>query len=159
MKTIKYYYTQVYSSVRYKSKRRGEEYPSFTKKELIQWLISMGLQQMWITYAESGYNKDLKPSIDRLDDYGVYEFYNMRLVTWRENLIAGVNGKKHHKNCHNKQNEKAINLLTGSNIGITKVNFSSVKDCAKWLKVHPVSVSRVLTGMRKKIKGYKVEYA
>jgi len=159
MKTLKNYYTQVYSSARYKSKRRGEPYPSFTKQELIQWLIGMGVQSMWIEYVESGYDKNLKPSIDRLDDYGAYEFSNMRLVTWRDNLISGVNGKKHHKNSTNEQNKKAVILHTGSEHDIPTLRFESLIDCADWLKVHKVSVSRVLTGKRKTIKGYKLSYA
>ncbi len=155
MKTLRQYYTQVYSSIRHKSKRRGDEMPSFSKDELIDWLLLNGIEHLWINYIESGYNKDLKPSIDRIDDYGVYSFDNMQLITWRENNIKGVNGDKHHKSCHNKQNRKPVGLVKDIKDNCF-IAFDSLIECAAWLGVHKVSVSRVLCGKRKTIKGYKV---
>jgi hypothetical protein len=155
MKTLNNFYTQCYSSIRFKSKRRGEDYPNFSKKELINWLLKNGIENKWILYIESGYDKNLKPSIDRINDYGIYEFSNMQLLTWRENLIKGVNGEKHNKNCINKQNMKKVNLVKSINDKCS-IEFNSLIDCANWLGVHKVSVSRVLCGNRKTIKGYKV---
>lgn len=155
MQTLKQYYTQVYSSIRYKSKRRGEPYPKFNKEQLIDWLNSNNIKQLWIDYLESGYNKDLKPSIDRIDDYGIYEFNNMQLITWKQNQLKGVNGIKHHLNSHNKQNRKKVGLVKNLNDKAI-IEFESLIDCANWLGVHKVSVSRVLCGDRKTIKGYKV---
>lgn len=147
--------TQVYSSVRYKSKRRGDAMPKFTKDELREWLFANGLESKWIAYLESGLDKNKKPSIDRINDYGVYEFSNMQLITWKENQIKGVNGKKHHNACHNKQNMKKVGLVKSVNDKCS-IAFESLIECAEWLGVHKVSVSRVLCGSRKTIKGYKV---
>ena len=155
MQTLKKYYTQVYSSVRYKSKRRGEKYPKFTKIDLINWLKENRIEKMWIDYIESGYNKGLKPSIDRINDYGIYEFSNMQLITWEENNVKGVNGLKHHNSCHNKQNRKSVGLVKNLKDKCC-ISFDSLIECADWLGVHKVSVSRVLCGKRKTIKGWKV---
>lgn len=154
-KTLKNYYTQVYSSIRYKSKRRGEDYPLFNKLELIEWLINSGIEHMWDNYVNSGYDKNIKPSIDRIDDYGIYEFENMQLITWKENNIKGVNCEKHHINSCNKQNMKKVGLVKNLNDKAI-IEFESLIDCAVWLGVHKESVSRVLNGRRKTIKGYKV---
>lgn len=155
MQTLKQYYTQVYSSVRYKSKRRGDNMPKFNKQELIKWLVDNGVESMWIKYIESGYDKNVKPSIDRIDDYGSYTFGNMQLITWRENQIKGVNSKKHHNACHNRQNTKKVGLVKNLEDSVIIV-FDSLNECATWLGVHKVSVSRVLCGQRKTIKGWKV---
>jgi hypothetical protein len=155
--TLNSFYTKAYSSIRSRSKKRGEKYPPITKTQLIDWLLINNIKLMWTRYVESGYNKDLRPSIDRPDDYLGYSFSNMQLITWRENLLKGVNGEKHHKNCHNRQNRKEVVLLVESLKA--SIKFKSIGACAEWLGVHPVSVSRVLIGVRKTIKTHKVVYA
>jgi hypothetical protein len=145
---------RMYSSIRSRSKRSGNPYPSFSKDELRNWLYENNLQSKWINYLESNCNKDKRPSIDRLDDYGIYEFSNMQLITWKENNIKGVNSKKHHTNCHNRQHRKSIMISSQTET----LFFNSVTDCADYLDVLVSSVSRVLSGKRKTIKKYKVEY-
>lgn len=152
--TLKGYITQAFSSVRYKSKRRGEEYPNFTKDEFVLWMHENNVHLKWIEYVDSDYNIDKKPSVDRIDDYNPYTFDNMQLITWKENRLKGVNGKKHHLACSNKQNMKRVKIV--DIFGETLQEFDSIKDCAEYLGVHKVSVSRVLCGRRKTIKGFKI---
>lgn len=153
---LKNYYTQVYSSVRYKSKRRGDDYPKFTKEQLIEWLIINGLNQLWINYLESGKDKNLKPSIDRIDPYKGYEFDNMQLITWRENHLKGVRSNKHKKSYQYRENGKPVSLYKN---GIFVKTFKSSVLCAKFLGVHKVSISKVLNGRLKTIKKHTVKYA
>ena len=149
---INQYITQTYSSIRYKSKRRGDHYPEITKAELTVWLYKSGLREKWIIYIESGYDKDLKPSINRINDYGIYEFSNMELITWRENLIKGVNGKKHHKNSTNKNLRKKVYIWNKQNDLIAI--FNSHKEASIYLDCHITSISRAVTKKRKTLKGY-----
>lgn len=149
---INKFITQAYSSVRYKSKRRGHKLPEFTKDELRDWLFENGLESKWITYLESGLDKNKKPSIDRIDDYGIYEFSNMQLITWRENMIKGVNGKKHHKNSHNQNLTKPCFIW--SKEGRLIKECKTYRSAANYLDCHIVSISRAVTKRRKTLKGY-----
>lgn len=154
METLKKYYTKVYSSIRYKAKRRGDCYPDITKQELIDWLVNNGVEDMWIEYLESNRDKSKKPSIDRIDDYDGYHFDNMQLITWRENQLKGVNGKKHHTNSHNRNLMKPIFIYTKSGKFIKKC--IGTKDASEYLGCHKYSVSRAITKKRKTIKGFIV---
>lgn len=150
---IEQYITQTYSSIRYKSKRRGDKIPLITKIELRKWLFENGLEKKWIRYIESNFDKKLKPSIDRIDDYGVYEFSNMQLITWYENNKKGSNGLKHHRNSKNKNLQKPCIVIDKDGIS---VKFESRIDAAIYLKCHITSISRAITGKRKTIKKYNV---
>jgi len=74
------YKTQVQSS-----KKRGHDKPKYDKQQLANWMLSNGFDELYERWVKSGYNKDLKPSIDRIDDFDGYSFVNIRLGTWREN--------------------------------------------------------------------------
>ena len=150
MKTLQKFITQSYSSIRYKSKRRGEPMPDITKKELEKWLIDNGIKDKWIEYIESGFDKNIRPSIDRINDYGVYEFSNMQLITWRENHIKGVNGKKHHRNSQNQNLTKPVFIWSKSGEFIKECK--NHKEAADYLGCHKVSISRAVTGNRKTVK-------
>jgi len=147
---IETYITQAFSSIRHKSKRRGAELPNFSKIELKIWLYENGLREKWIDYIESGYDKFKKPSIDRIDDYGIYEFSNMQLMTWRENMIKGVNGEKHHNNSKNQNLTKPVFIW--DKLGVLKKECKNYKEASDYLGCHIVSISRATTGKRKTIK-------
>ena len=147
---IEQYITQAFSSIRHKSKRRGDDLPLFTKEELRDWLFKNNLQEKWIDYIESRFDKLKKPSIDRIDDYGVYEFSNMQLITWRENMIKGVNGEKHHNNSKNQNLTKPVFIWDKS--GNLKKECKNYKEASNYLGCHLVSISRATTGVRKTIK-------
>ena len=74
------YKTQVKSS-----KARKMELPNYTKQELKEWLYENNFKSLYDNWVSSGFNKNKKPSIDRLDDFKPYSFENIRLVTWAEN--------------------------------------------------------------------------
>ena len=144
------YVTQVYSSIRHKSKRNWGILPDITKEELRKWLYINGLKSMWITYLESGCNKDLRPSVDRINDYGYYEFDNMQLITWRENHIKGVNGIKHNNNSKNQNLTKPVFIW--DKCGNLVKECKNYKEASIFLGCHLVSISRAITKKRKTIK-------
>lgn len=75
----------LYSSMKRRSLSRGHPLPKFTKVQLTKWLYDNGYQELYDAWKDSGYNRWMKPSCDRLDDSKGYSFDNMRLVTWKEN--------------------------------------------------------------------------
>ena len=147
---INKFITQAYSSVRYKSKRRGDKIPDFSKQELREWLFENKLNDLWQQYVSSEYDINKKPSIDRIDDYKGYEFSNMQLITWRENLLKGVNGIKHHRNCKNEHFYKPVFVWNKSGRFIGK--FENQTQAAEFLSCHITSISRCIVGKRKTIK-------
>ena len=56
---------------------------------MIEWIDSQGnFDHLYKQWRDSGYLKDTKPSIDRIDNTNGYSFDNMRLTTWLENRKA-----------------------------------------------------------------------
>ena len=67
-------------------KTRNHKKPTYTKYEHDEWLFNQELfHVLYDNWVESGYEKNLKPSVDRLDDYKSYSFDNIQLTTWEEN--------------------------------------------------------------------------
>jgi len=60
----------------------------YTKVELAVWLYKEGFKHYFDEWANSSFQKDYKPSVDRINSLEGYHFENIRLVTWLENREA-----------------------------------------------------------------------
>jgi len=90
MKTIRGVITTIYGSQKQNSIARGHGLPLYTKKELSNWLLNDWLfSLLYSNWANLGYIKDMKPSMDRLDDNKGYSFDNIQITTWGENNSKG----------------------------------------------------------------------
>lgn len=67
---------------------RGYGDMEYSKSELGEWLSNNGFDDMYSDWVSSGFIKDLKPSVDRIDSEAGYSIGNIRLVTWRENRMS-----------------------------------------------------------------------
>ena len=84
-----------------KSKRRGYQPPTYTEQELHLWVLwQHEFHPMYSKWVASGYRQDIRPSIDRINDYQSYTLENIQLVTHQQNTQrylqdqkAGVNTK------------------------------------------------------------------
>ena len=99
------YYKQVE-----RSKRKGYPPPDYSCK----WLVNWGIKQRkypnyYNAWVESGYNKWLKPSVDRINDYGFYTKDNIQMLTWRENFKKGCDNIRNGIN--NKNNGIAVRRI------------------------------------------------
>lgn len=82
--------TRIYMSQKSACKKRGMSLPLYTRQEFKDWLFSQdNFDSLYKDWVNSDFSKDLKPSIDRLDDYKTYSFDNIQLVTWHENNMKG----------------------------------------------------------------------
>jgi len=72
------------------SKKRGNKPPRYSKDELKEWLYKNGFYAMWCQWVNSGYDKYMKPSVDRLNDYKGYSLDRIQLVTWEFNFILSI---------------------------------------------------------------------
>lgn len=86
-KTEKGVIRTMYKSQRANSKRRGMDGPLYSKEDFKKWLYSNGFDELYENWVKSGFNKKLKPSVDRIDDYLEYSFSNIVLTTWEKNKL------------------------------------------------------------------------
>ena len=93
---------EIYHSQRGSSKSRKMSLPDYTLLELSEWIKSdVHFYSIYEKWVKSGFDRKLRPSIDRLDDYKSYSFDNIRIITARENelkyyddMITGKNSKR-----------------------------------------------------------------
>ena len=89
-RTLEGHITAIWNGQRQRSKRNGWAEPAYSREELIEWVRNQpNASDLYTAWELSGYEKNLAPSIDRLDDYKPYSFDNIRLVDWETNNIKG----------------------------------------------------------------------
>jgi hypothetical protein len=76
----------IYKTQTANSKKRGMNKPSYTKQELKEWLYINNFKYYYDNYVKSGYKKEFKPSVDRVNDFKHYTFDNIKLGTWKDNF-------------------------------------------------------------------------
>ena len=76
------------------SKERGHDSPKYSRQDLIDYCTSSPtFINLWKAWCESGYKKDLSPSIDRIDDSKGYSFENIQVMAWIDNRGKYHRGK------------------------------------------------------------------
>lgn len=94
-----YWLTKTYGRIKRDMKTKFGLELDFSKQELGDWADARGLACLLKNYMMSGYQKDLNPSVDRIDDFRGYVFDNMQLVTWAENNARGRASEKNKNQC------------------------------------------------------------
>lgn len=75
-------FTRIWGKQRSKSKERGHPMPEYSKVWMINWCYEQGFDVIFRLWVASGYDKNMKPSIDRLDDSIPYTKNNIQMVVW-----------------------------------------------------------------------------
>ncbi len=124
------------SHCRYNARKRNMQLPFWSSSaELGQWLKTQPRWPiLWEAYEQSGYDPNLAPSIDRLDNSKSYTEENIELVTWEEN---NRRGHEYTKECLNKYGAVSVYYTTGEYID-TFVSISDAENqlqCPNLLKV------------------------
>jgi hypothetical protein len=60
--------------------------PEYSKKELKLWLYENNFKELFDDWVASGYKKNIKPSVDRINDFKPYSLDNIQLGTWQDNI-------------------------------------------------------------------------
>ncbi|WP_201353857.1 hypothetical protein [Hydrogenimonas urashimensis] len=144
----------IYKTQKSNSKQRKMPLPQYSKKEFTEWLYRNGFRELYDNWVKHGYKKDLKPSVDRIDDFKPYSFDNIRLVTWKENREHQINDIVNGKGTSGKIC-KPVLCLNGDRKLIKKyVSFrSAVRDIG-------YSMRRSLkTGCPDRVNGYYWKFA
>ena len=77
---------KLYKGQKNSSVSRGHLPPAYTRDELVYWCMSQEIYHMLhYEWKESGFDSELAPSINRLDDRFGYSFNNIEIMTWAEN--------------------------------------------------------------------------
>lgn len=145
----------IYKTQKGNSKRRSHIPPNYSKEELKVWLYINGFKALFDTWVASGYEKRLKPSCDRLDDYKGYSLDRLRLVTWGENkdkqteeilLARSTSGEK----C------KTVEQLSLD--GVLIKEFISASEAGRICNIDVRHISNCCLGKRKTSHGFKWKY-
>jgi len=145
----------IYAHQRYRSKRRGYIPPTYSKDELKDWLFNKSkfilLYEEWV---KSNYDKNMKPSCDRLDDYKSYSLDNIQLMTWGENNTKGYRDKKEGKN--NKCNKSVSKY---SKDGKFIESYHSISHASRGTEINQGSIGMVCRGDRNHAGGFVWRYS
>lgn len=151
--------TLIYSNQKMTSNKMGRPLPTYTKQELADWLQQQpNFQLIWDNWVNSGYEKYLSPSIDRIDNNLGYTLSNIQLVTWRENLLNQKKQNISGEYLHAKS--KAVTMLTLEGDEIE--TFPSLAIAARSINGRSVGISNiaaVANGKWKTAYGYKWKWA
>lgn len=118
------------------SKMRGHPAPAYTYEEFKVWILNQDTYEtLYTNYKNSGYDKNLVPSVDRKNPLYPYTFDNIELVTFSENMRR--NGESNVEKLGRPV--QVINKYTGEMIGTFKsqnaaavcLGISSKKICSK----------------------------
>ncbi len=139
----------IYKTQRLHSKTRNHSYPAYSKEELKVWLYQHGFEKLFNEWEMSGYKKDMKPSVNRLDDSKPYTIDNIELITWLDNRkkqyncnIIGAHGSSCKPVCQY--------TFDGDHVA----SYHSQNEAARQTGVCAKSISACITGKRKSTGGF-----
>jgi len=138
-----------------RSTERCHPMPTFSREELSDWLLSQSLfHELYDKWVISGYDKMLKPSCDRTDDYKGYSLDRLNLMTWQENKdkyfsdqINGINTKK------------CTSVIQLTMEGAFIAEHYSIHNASRITNTNRSSISLCCTGTYKYAGGFKWRYA
>jgi len=148
--------SSIYNGQRRSSLYRGHQKPEYSKEELTAWILQQpNFKTLFNNWVSSDYTKDLKPSLDRVDDYKPYSFDNLKLVTWRENIENLSKNKK--QGINNKQSKAVTQLDIKGNV---IKNFYSIAQASREVGVNTKNIIYCCQNKPKykTAKGFKWEY-
>jgi hypothetical protein len=127
----------IYGSQLASSKDRCHNPPEYTMKELKDWMFSQKVfHELFNRWKNSGFDKALVPSCDRLDDYLGYSFSNLRIVTWDEN-----NKKGYSDVCNGVNNKRSKAVICTDKITGNKIEFYSINEASRKLNIAQSRIS------------------
>ena len=86
---------RIYDHQKQTSKRRNHLPPTYTKLELKWWMFSQPIfHNLFKDWEIAEYNKNSKPSVDRINDNLGYTLDNIQLMTWDQNNQKGYESRR-----------------------------------------------------------------
>jgi len=145
---------RIYNSQKTGSKSRGHSMPSYSKQELKDWLYSQHIfHDLYDLWVMSGFDKEQRPSVDRLDDYVGYEFGNIQVMTWRENRVKYYLDKVSGKN-----NKTALPVLQFDKYGNSVNRYHSISEASRITGTNKSNIAQCAKGKRTSAGGFVWKY-
>jgi len=148
------------NSQKLSSKRRKHPLPNYTSQELYAWALNQSnFEKVFNNWVASNYNKDLKPSCDRIDDNKPYTLENLRVITQKENILIGARSQKAKnrmtKAIQNKMGKPVLQLdLEGNLIN----EYITIGEASRRTGIDNSLISKVCRGIFKTAGGYEWKY-
>ena len=137
----------LYAKILERKRRDAKAHDEFTLESFRAWLVSTSIKSIYREWEESGFKKELRPSVDRVNPLIGYKFKNMQVITAQENRIKGDSEKL---------------LLWGKTVVAIKDSrawcFPNIKSASERTGVNRNNISSVCNGKRKTAGGYKWEF-
>ena len=145
---------KMYNQQVHNSKKRHHPLPTNTKEAFVEAILDMELfHKLYKEWVSSGYDKDLAPSIDRIDNSLPYTEDNITLMTW------GENNRKNFKDTFEGNSTQCKPILQLSLSGVLIKEFKSAAIASRVLGLAIANISKVCKGKRKTAGGYVFKYA
>ena len=142
---------QMYNSQIQASKKRGHSLPQYTKEELKQWLFNdTDFVTKYNDWVNSNYNKNKKPSVDRINPNKGYTLDNIQLLTWENNKRKGHLDIKN--GIDNRRNKK---VYCYDMDGVFVKEFYSVSETARQLQLSQGNITHCLDNETRSYRGYR----
>lgn len=137
----------MYNSQVYASKKRGYVM-EISREEFYGWImVQKNFKKLFKEWEKSGWEKDMRPSVDRLDDYKPYSRDNIQLITWLENRTKAAKDRK-----------KGINGKVNKAVRIDGVMYHSYSEAYRQLGIAAGTIRKVLSGeASRKYANYTIE--
>lgn len=155
--------TKTYGNMRARNRSKFGIEIDFTREDFEKWLNDNyfdKFDELFRSYVESDCDKDLAPSIDRLDDYAPYTLDNIHLTTWRINNEKGRTSRKTKEHCSEMAKRVWSKEVAQYNINGKLVEvFPSTREAERSLGfVDSSAISKVCRGLKKTHKGFIWKY-
>lgn len=142
--------TKIYSMQKFNSKKRGHKPPYYSKDGLKNWIFNHNnFETLYQNWVKSNYDKNLVPSVDRLDDYKGYSFDNIRLVAFKDNMEKAYFDMKNGIN--NKLNKSVFQYDLQGNL--LKEYYSEI-EASRQTNIHRYCIRQCVDGKQKSAGGF-----
>lgn len=143
----------IYKTQKHNSIKRNMPMPNYSKKDLSEWLYKNDFKKLYDEWVKSNFDKNIKPSIDRINDFKPYTFDNIILTTWEKNHLHQINDILNGVGTSGQRCKTLMQLDKDKNIVATYVSLSSAR------RIMGYSMERSIKSGRIDRKGYFWRYA